>query len=158
MIETREETCPTEEEMFAFLDGELDAEEQVRFLRHLAHCEECRQALAAMIAMLDEVSATLRCPSEDEMPVPEAWAAVSEAVSDGLRAFGLIRSRKKTAARATAGRLMLGAAKAARVTATAAWNGTKVLYTGLTAVSRFAAGAKRITGRIAGRSLWRLAW
>lgn len=151
-------TCPTEESMYAFLDGDMDAQSQLDMLRHLSECEKCRLALAEIVAMLDEVGDTLREPLPDDMLSEELWNAAQDRIIDELRESGLIQRRRWIGARDIARVVGSGAAKGARVAAAALWTSAKVAYSGAGAAVRFASDVRRSRTRLAPGGRWRLAW
>ena len=158
-------TCPSEEDLFAFMDGEMDAERQVLVLRHLSNCEACRQSIMELAATQAGILGTLRASEQTELPIEE-MDALEDRIVSALQTSGEIRRAKgRLDAGALARALGQGAVRGTRVAAAALVGGVKVAYTGVVATSRVAGGAIRVSGRagkaaswIVGHSPWRLAW
>ncbi|MGE5580533.1 MAG: zf-HC2 domain-containing protein [Bacillota bacterium] len=151
-------TCPSEESMYAFLDGEMDAQSQLAMLRHLSECEACRLALAEIVSVLDEVAVTLREPLSDGMPSEESWNSAQDRIVDELRESGLVERRRRIGVRDIAQVVAGGAAKGARVAAAALWASARVAYSGASAAVIFASDVRKSRTRLAQGSRWRLAW
>lgn len=158
MTEVLPGTCPTEETVYAFLDGDMDAQSQLAMLRHLSECEKCRLELAEIVAVLDEVSDTLKETLPDGIPGEELWSAAQDRIIDELKESGVIKRRKLLDAREMARVVGSGAAKGARVAASALWTSARVAYSGASAAVRFASEVRRYGARLAPRGRWRLAW
>ncbi|MEX0974905.1 MAG: zf-HC2 domain-containing protein [Bacillota bacterium] len=151
-------TCPTEETLFAFLDGEVDAGTQVEILRHLSDCEACRRILADTAALFAGVAGTLKASPPAELPTGAELDVAMDHIVDALKASGDVRQRRRLDARDLARRLGRGVARGTRVAATSLIGGARVAYSGVVAISRVAGGASRAAAWVAGRSPWRLAW
>ncbi|HVT60631.1 MAG TPA: zf-HC2 domain-containing protein [Thermoanaerobaculia bacterium] len=70
------ETCPSLEEVAAFLDGTLPEEERARLTRHLADCDSCYELFAGAARSLLDTAAAELDEEADRPPavvVPPAW-------------------------------------------------------------------------------------
>jgi hypothetical protein len=65
--------CLTDEEMSAFVDGALAAEERARVEKHLAACDRCLRAVAELARLAGD-------PAAYEEPSPEALAAARKVI------------------------------------------------------------------------------
>src|SRR3954452_4585329 len=54
---TAQSSCPSDEELAAFLDGVLSASDRVRITAHLADCESCYEIFAGAVHFQQDVPA-----------------------------------------------------------------------------------------------------
>ncbi len=155
-------TCPSEETLFEFLDGELDAVSQVEILRHLSTCERCRQALADAAVLFTEVSCALKASGPLEAEVEEGLDDRLDDVVAELKASRVVVQRKRLDVKAIARQVGRGAVKGATVATTSLVSGARLAYSGArylaekkSKVSSTYAAVTKVTGTL---GQWRLAW
>jgi putative zinc finger protein len=67
-MEEEKTTCPTDEELAAFVDGTLEAGDRARVVEHLAGCERCYQVVSGVLQFEEESAADPAL--EDIVPFP----------------------------------------------------------------------------------------
>jgi anti-sigma factor RsiW len=151
--------CPGEDALFAFLDGEMGAAQQILILRHLSTCEACRQSVMELSESVSQISKTLSDLGLSEAPPDPEMDSMEARILDELKASGQIWSRS---VRFDAGALALRATKSTagvtRAAVASLISGAKVAYSGALAVSWVMGPAIKAAWWVADHSPWRLAW
>ncbi len=149
--------CPSEDLLFAFLDGDVDAKTQLEMLRHLSTCEKCGVALSEIVAAMNAVEDTLRRPALSEFPDAHEWDLATDRMFEDLRDAGIVSSKIRADLREVARVVGRGAALGVEFVASFLWTGAKAAYSRRQAISRIATGAGKVAGAIVRLGAWGLA-